>query len=338
MTGAETIKLATRGETLDVEFKGESRAPLSDRDLVEAVACMANRAGTENGWVLIGVEDDGTISGARPRHGAATNPNRLSAMIMNQTVPSAACAVEVIPVDDVEVIAISVPPSRTPVGTSAGTYLRRTIGGLGAPECKPLYFHDMATDTSGSQQDYTAQLVPNAAWGDLDPLEIERFRRTIRESRGSGDAKLVGLSDVDIAKALGAVEANHRVTGVTVLGLLLFGKEEAISELLPTHELVSVPGLERHAGRDERLLPLAFGPVHGRAADAIPSAQQRDRVVRGALARRRTRVLRGRVSRGHRQCSHPSRLSAARSGACPVARRPARDRQSGRLPRGSEPQ
>jgi len=237
MTGAEILMLAARGETLDVEFKGESKAPLNDRDLVEAVACMANRAGAENGWVLIGVEDDGTITGARPRHGSATSPNRLSAMIMNQTVPSVACAIEVIPVGDVEVIAISVPPSRTPVGTSAGTYLRRTIGGLGAPECKPLHFHDMANDASGSQQDYAAQLVPNAAWGDLDPLEIERFRRTIRESRGSGDAKLVGLSDVDIAKALGAVEANHRVTGVTVLGLLLFGKEEAIFELLPTHEL-----------------------------------------------------------------------------------------------------
>jgi hypothetical protein len=36
-------RLIARGETLTVEFKGEEKAPLSDRELVEAVVCMANR-------------------------------------------------------------------------------------------------------------------------------------------------------------------------------------------------------------------------------------------------------------------------------------------------------
>jgi ATP-dependent DNA helicase RecG len=33
------------GETYEVEFKGESRIPLNDRDLVEAVVCLANGSG-----------------------------------------------------------------------------------------------------------------------------------------------------------------------------------------------------------------------------------------------------------------------------------------------------
>jgi ATP-dependent DNA helicase RecG len=41
---------------------------------------------------------------------------------------------------------------------------------------------------------------------------------------------------VELAKALGAVEANHQVTAIRVLGLLLFGREEAVRRLLPTHE------------------------------------------------------------------------------------------------------
>lgn len=69
--------LITAGETLAVELKGEARAPLNDRDLVEAVVCLANRSGRETGWLLIGVEDDGQIGGARPRHGARTQPARL---------------------------------------------------------------------------------------------------------------------------------------------------------------------------------------------------------------------------------------------------------------------
>lgn len=53
------------GESYEVEFKGESRAPLNDRDLVEAAVCLANGSG---GTLLVGVEDDGTVTGARPRH------------------------------------------------------------------------------------------------------------------------------------------------------------------------------------------------------------------------------------------------------------------------------
>lgn len=48
---------------------------------------------------------------------------------------------------------------------------------------------------------------------------------------------MLDLPDVELAKALGAVEANHEVRAVRVLGLLLFGREEAISRLLPTHEV-----------------------------------------------------------------------------------------------------
>jgi ATP-dependent DNA helicase RecG len=84
--------------------------------------------------------------------------------------------------------------------------------------------------------DYAALVVPEARWDDLDPLEFERFRRTIRESRGSGDASLPGLPDSELAKALGAVVANHEVTGIRVLGLLLFGKEDALQRFLPVHE------------------------------------------------------------------------------------------------------
>src|SRR5204863_9981832 len=52
-----------------------------------------------------------------------------------------------------------------------------------------------------------------------------------------GDVSLLELSDLELAKALGAVEANHQVRAVRVLGLLLFGKEDVIRRALPTHEV-----------------------------------------------------------------------------------------------------
>ena len=71
MTPERLQELIAAGESLDVEFKGEERAPLSDDDLVEAVVCLANRSADTPAWLLIGVEDDGRITGAHP----ATNPD-----------------------------------------------------------------------------------------------------------------------------------------------------------------------------------------------------------------------------------------------------------------------
>lgn len=240
MTPERLRELVQRGESLDVEFKGESRGPLSDDEIVQAVVCMANRPSSESGWVLIGIEDDGRTTGARPRHGNRTDPLRLQALIANRTNPSLAVRVFVVPLEPegVEVIAIEVPPARGPVGTTDGVYLRRAIGGRGEPICLPMQPADFQSlQSSRGLLDYTSLVVESASWEDLDPLEFERFRRFLRENPGRGDEALLQLSDPELAKALGAVEANHEVTRVRVLGLLLFGKEASLRRLLPTHEV-----------------------------------------------------------------------------------------------------
>lgn len=238
MTPERLRELIDGGETLDVEFKGEAGHALSDQDLVEVIVCLANRPGGVPGWLLIGVEDDGRITGARPRHAGRTDPVRLQALISGRTRPSLTPAIEVVPLDGHEIVVVEVPPVRTPVGTTDGKYLRRGLGGDGRPACLPLHFHEMqALQADRGLLDYSALPVPGARWDDLDPLEFERFRRFIRESRGQGDASLVDLPDPELAKALGAVEANHDVSAVRVQGLLLFGREEALRRLLPSHEV-----------------------------------------------------------------------------------------------------
>ena len=238
MTPERLRELIGGGETIDVEFKGEAGHALSDQDLVEAIICLANRPGGEPGWLLIGVEDDGRITGARARHAGRTDPVRLQALISGRTRPSLTPAIELVTLDGHEIVVVEVPPVRTPVGTTDGKYLRRGLGGDGRPACLPLYFHEMqALQADRGLLDYSALPLPGARWDDLDPLEFERFRRFIRESRGQGDASLVDLPDLELAKALGAVEANHDVSAVRVLGLLLFGREEALRRLLPSHEV-----------------------------------------------------------------------------------------------------
>jgi ATP-dependent DNA helicase RecG len=232
MIADRLAEIIARGETYNVEFKGEEKHPLSDHDLVDAVVCLANGDG---GLLVIGVEDDGRITGARPRQRSKSDPLSIQATIANRTRPSLSCKVELGLLEGKEVLVIEIPKGITPVGTADGKYIRRAILGRGEPGCVPFHFHEMQSQQAArGWQDYSALIVPEAKWDDLDPLEFERFRRIIRD--GHGDSVLLPLSDLELAKSLGAVEANHEIKAIRVLGLLLFGRESTIHRFLPTHE------------------------------------------------------------------------------------------------------
>ena len=189
MTESELRALFSAGESLDVEFKGEERRPIGDLDLVEAAVCLANRSCDRPGFLLVGVEDDGRVTGARPRHEAGNiDVLRVQALISGRTRPSLSVQVAVVMLDGKPILVIEIPPVRTPVGTADGKYIRRALGGDGRPACLPFHFHEMQSlQASRGVLDYTAAGAPGATWQDLDPLEFERFRRRIRESRGRGE-------------------------------------------------------------------------------------------------------------------------------------------------------
>ena len=239
MTPDQLTGLIAGMESLAVEFKGEASQRLSDAELVEAVVCLANRVGPDVGWLLVGVEDDGRVSGARPRHEAGIiDLQRVQALVANRTRPSLSVRAAIVALNGSDILVIEVGASSTPIGTSDGKYVRRALGGDGRPACVPFHFHEMQSRQSDrGSLDLTATTVASAQWSDLDPLEFERFRRSIRENRGRSDQALLTLSDLELGKALGAVDEHGDGCSIRVLGLLLFGREEALRRHLPTHEV-----------------------------------------------------------------------------------------------------
>ena len=216
-------------ESLTVEFKSD-RACLSDRDLVEALAALAN---TQGGDLWLGVEDDGTPTGLHQKH---LDLQGLPALVQARTSPPLtvdACAVET---GGVTVARISVKKSRTDVATTAGVYLRRRLKHDGTPECVPLLPHERSSRASHfGLADASAQPVAGATLADFDPLEREHLRQSVQ--RYGGDRVLLELSDEDMDGALGFTtrnEAGERVP--TLAGLLIIGRETALRERVPTHE------------------------------------------------------------------------------------------------------
>ncbi len=237
MTHEALQRLIADGETLAVEFKGEERTPINDRDLVEAVVCLANRSGPDSAWLLIGVEDDGRITGARPRHGGTTDSDKVAALIAGRTRPALPVRAKELTVGGKPVLVIEVPPQRQAVGTSDGVFLRRAVGGDGKPACLPMDGYAVQSlQADRGLLDSSAQIVAAARWEDLDPLEFDRFRRSIRERRGRSDESLLDLPELELAKALGVVEANGAIRSVRLAALLLFGKEDALRRFVPNHE------------------------------------------------------------------------------------------------------
>ena len=217
--------LLSEGETLRVEFK--SRA--DDNVLVESVVCLANGRG---GWLLVGVDDQGNITGAEPRHGQNTDPRRLQALIANRTEPAVDTAVQVVPINGKEVITVEVPVGQSVVSTKSGKFLRRTLDIHGQPECLPMRPHEVV-GRAGSigVLDFSSVTLSTATKSDLSDAEFSRFREM---AESDGDKSLTSLSGRDLLQALNLTDSEENIT---VGALLLFGKEEAIAEHLPAYEV-----------------------------------------------------------------------------------------------------
>ena len=77
---------------------------------------------------------------------------------------------------------------------------------------------------------------------DLNPIERQRIREAIRLYRG--DASLLPLTDDELDGALGLVVTIDGVRRPTLAGLLMIGREEALRQFVPSHE-VAFQVLER---------------------------------------------------------------------------------------------
>jgi len=220
------------GESLEVEFKSD-RGPLPDRDLLEAIVCLTN---TRGGVLLLGVEDDGRVTGLHPNH--QTSPGQLAALVAARTRPPLTVQVAFVSLAEGIVAVIQVPKASQPVATSDGKTLVRHLDSRGNPGCRPLYPYELpAWYGDRGLRDFTAQVVSGADWDDLDPLEFERLRRLVRENPG-GDTALLDLSNEALAGALGLVKRDESGRlRPTVAGLLIAGREYALREYLPAHEV-----------------------------------------------------------------------------------------------------
>jgi predicted HTH transcriptional regulator len=195
-------------ETLTIEFKSD-RNKLSDRDLIEAITCLAN---TDGGELWLGVEDDGTPTGLHPDHQMVEG---VIGLVAARTSPALTVQVDRLTIQGVQVARILVPQAKGEVATSNGVYVRRRLRPDGTPECVPMLPHERTSRaTTFGLLDASAQPVSGSTLQDFDPIERDRLRQAIQIY--GGDRILLDLDD----EALVISNPGGLVDGVTLANLL----------------------------------------------------------------------------------------------------------------------
>jgi len=254
MTISTIQKDLEMGETLTCEFKSDYRGKLDLSKIVETVVGMAN---TQGGTLYIGIEDDGLVTGIRHLKKYLVNTSLLIADIQKNTMPPVFTTVSLYDFPDYDVLGVSVKKGIDLCSTTQGKVLKRIISTDGKPATVPMYpYEQQSRRIDLGLLDYSAQRVEGTSFGDLNPLEFERLRQTIK--RRNGDLSLLELSDEEFCKALNLVETVGNDLVPTVAGLLLLGRDEVIARHFPTN-IVNFQVLDRKA--DVRVNEGLSGPL-----------------------------------------------------------------------------
>jgi ATP-dependent DNA helicase RecG len=226
------------GEDQELEFK--SAADGLPKSVWESVSAFAN---TDGGYIVLGVsegKDGAVISGIKNADrqiqdfwNQHNNPQKLNVPICTNADVTRA------QVEGKTLIIIQVPrASRTqkPVyinnNPKTGTYKRNYEGDY---ICAEDELRQMIRDASNTPQDL--QILEKFGLDDLDQSALKAYRQRFRSREP--DHPWLALDDKGLLQQLGGwyEDRNSAQQGLTLAGLLMFGRELPIREVLPYHHL-----------------------------------------------------------------------------------------------------
>lgn len=217
------------GETLNIEYKDDSREHFSDELIIKACVSLANASG---GVILIGVTDDGKVVGSkRAKRG---NEKALEGMIRERTNPSINSTVVFVDYQEKTVVLINIEKSIDVISTTSGLYLKRQINSKGKPENKPMSLDEILRGTTRfGMNDLSAGSLSGVSLDDIDINLVQRIATEIlNKNPSSADLEIFSRDPINILKSLALLDKN----GIpNIAALLLFGTCDAIRERIPNH-------------------------------------------------------------------------------------------------------
>ncbi|MDR1328781.1 MAG: putative DNA binding domain-containing protein [Oscillospiraceae bacterium] len=241
-------QLIRDGEGLTVEFK--RCAQELPKNVYETVCSFSNRYG---GHILLGVEDDGAVSGVAPEAVSQIKKDFVSAMNNAQRFsPTLFIALEEAELDGKTVLWCYVPFTSQLVMFGGRIYDRAEAGDFDVTH-SPELLGMIASRKQGAYSEN--RIFPYVGDGEL---LLERLMPQVRQLALSRNEKhpWAKLSDKAIMQSAGLYQTD-RVTGksgYTLAAVLLFGRDEIIRSCLPGYVTDCILRRENLDRYDDRLM------------------------------------------------------------------------------------
>ena len=239
-------KLIAQGEGIDLEFKAcSSQLPKS---VYETVCAFLNRNG---GTLLLGVADDGTVSGIHPSDlerirkdfvTAVNNPQKLT--------PPTYLSADNVELDGKRLLCIQVAESSQVHRCNGRIYDRNEDGDFDITDNTAL----VAALYQRKQSTYSEnRIFPHLGLDDLDRDLIAKCRKIAALRWGNHPWK--DMDDLELLKSaqLYQTSPDNGASGITLAGILLLGKQLPLLNTLPHHRtdlILRKVNLDRYDDRD----------------------------------------------------------------------------------------
>ncbi|MCK4416995.1 MAG: putative DNA binding domain-containing protein [Candidatus Latescibacteria bacterium] len=210
MTKEELKALIEEGEGQLVEFKA-FRGGVSPSKIAETIVAFANADG---GTILLGIDDDGAITGFRATSG---NRDKLMNAARECCSPEVPIKLEFLGKANRTVGILSIPSSHKLHSHVDGRVLLR----VGTQDKRLLGGQILQLSSSKSMISHEEELVRNASLDDFDDDVIDEYIAR-REERLH---QKLHLTKVELLRGLGLVISEEERYVPTVAGVLLFGKD-----------------------------------------------------------------------------------------------------------------
>ena len=246
MTSDFMKELLSKDEKITVEYKTCQYG--IQEDVYETVCPFSNRYG---GYIIMGVEDDGTPIGINPNMvkdmkknfvNQLNNPDKMS--------PTLYLSIEDIVYEGMTLLWVYVPPTSTVEKCANRIYDRNEDGDMDITD-SPIQLQNMYNRKSNTYAEH--KIFPYVTTEDLRMDLMDKVRNLAKSK--NPDHPWLKMSDEGILKSAGLWEKDFSsgIQGYNLAGVLLFGKDDVIRSCSPgyiTDALYRVENLDRY---DDRL-------------------------------------------------------------------------------------
>jgi ATP-dependent DNA helicase RecG len=246
MTASDIQKIIKQGEGLSVEFKeARDKVPSS---LYETVVSFAN---TNGGIILLGVDDDGMVTGIQPDDKVKFLKNITTALNTTDNVNPALCLnPKALEYKGQTIIVIQVPASSQVHDHAGRIYIREYEVDIDITknqyQIRKLFLRKGPVFTE-------THIYTGLQMSDLDQSLFEKARNLIRSYRS--DHPWLSVSNEQMLRdaSLYQRDIEQGKEGFTLAAALIFGKDLTIQNLLPAYKVEAMVRIQNKDRWDDRL-------------------------------------------------------------------------------------